>query len=93
MSYVLEQHLYHADVLVKGAARPVARVHILLDKVGLHPVCDDQGRFLFAVRRIEDAVSEFEKYYTDHPPPWQPVYTTRDQKGLPKLFIRRTPFL
>jgi hypothetical protein len=61
MSYVLQQHRYHVDVLVKGADRPAARVHILLDKAGLYPV-------------------------------WQPLYTTHDQRGMPRSFIRRTAF-
>jgi hypothetical protein len=92
MNYLVQRHGYHVDILVEGALRPAARVYILLDKVGLYPVCDDQGRFLFSVRSIEDAVPEFERYYMDHPPPWQPLYTTRDQKGMPPSFTRRTAF-
>jgi len=92
MNYVLQHHRYHMDIQVEGAARPAARVYILLDKAGLYPVCDDQGRFLFSVRSIEDAVPEFERYYMDNLPPWQALYTTRDQKGMAPSFIRRTAF-
>ena len=92
MNYVLQHHRYHMDILVEGALRPAARVYILLDKAGLYPVCDDQGRFLFSVRSIEEAVPEFERYYMDHPPPWQPHPPPVSRKACPSPFIKRTAF-
>jgi hypothetical protein len=90
MSYILQKHSHHADVL-REDGRAVARVYVVLDQDALFPVCDDQGRLLFAVRKIEDAIQALENYYGKHSPPWQPIYTTAAQVGLPKLFVKRTP--
>jgi hypothetical protein len=91
MRFVLQKHTYHADILKMATGLAVARVYITLDEVRPHPVCDSEGRFIFAVRRVEDALPAFEKYCKDNQPPWQPVYTTLAQEGLPQLFIKRTP--
>jgi len=90
MTHVLERHRYHADIVDQDTGRTMARVY--LTSRDPHPVCDLQGRLLFSVLQLDDAVAEFERSYRDHQPPWQPVYTSHTQQGLPRLFVKRTPF-
>src|SRR5947199_4127850 len=90
MSYLLKTYPYHADIVDCDTGRTMARVY--LTSRGPHPVCDLQGGFLFSVWQLDEAVAEFERSYMDHQPPWQPVYTSQTQQGLPWLCLRRTPF-
>jgi hypothetical protein len=90
MSYSLKTYPYHADIMDQDTGRTMARVYLTTGDP--HPVCDLQGRLLFSVLRLDDAVAEFERSYRDHQPPWQPVYTSHTQQGLPRLFVKLTPF-
>jgi hypothetical protein len=87
MSFLLQTHLHHADIVDQHTGRSMARVYITVRQP--YPVLDNQGRFLVAVWALDQAVCEFERSYTE--PPWRPVYTNQSQQGLPSLFIKRTP--
>jgi hypothetical protein len=89
MSFVLDEYPYHADILSANPRRVVARVYFP-DQPGPFPVCDDQGRFLFAIERRNEAIPKFEEYYLTHGPVWQSVYSNKVQQGLPLLFLKRT---
>jgi hypothetical protein len=89
MTHVLERHRYHADIIDQDTGCTMARVY--LTSRNPHPVCDLQGRLLFSVLQLDDAVAEFERSYGDHQPPWQPVYTSHSQEGLPRFYLKRTP--
>jgi hypothetical protein len=88
MRFLLQRYPYHADIVDQHTGRTMARVYIAGSQP--YPVLDDQGRFLIAVSSLDEAVPELERSYTE--PPWQPVYNNQSQRGLPSLFIKRTPF-
>src|SRR5260370_9310272 len=89
MSFVLDEYPYHADIVSTTPRRVVGRVYIP-DRPGPLPVCDDQGRLIFTVERLKNAIPEFEKYHSAHDPSWQAVYTNKAHQGLPLLFMKRT---
>jgi hypothetical protein len=91
MNFILDEYPYHADILSTEPPRLVGRVYIL-DRLGPFPVCNDEGHFIFAVARLEDAVPKFEKHFENYSVPWQPVYLDKAQQGTPVLFLKRTHF-
>ena len=88
MSYQLIRHRYHADIVELETGRTAARVYIT--ERHPYPVCDHQGQLLFATSELDEVLAKFERDYTNHEPPWEPVYTSKRQQGLPGLFLKRT---
>jgi hypothetical protein len=95
MNFVLEHYPYHVDILSTTPRQVVARVYLPYCpdyQRGAFPVCDIQGRFLFGVWEVADAIQELKNYLSHDQRVWQPVYSSRKQEGPPKLFIQRTLF-
>jgi hypothetical protein len=89
MSFVLDEYPYHADILCATTRRVVGRVYIP-ERPGPLPVSDDQGRFIFAVERLDEAAPKFEQYHSTHEPQWQSMYLDEKQQGSPLLILKRT---
>jgi hypothetical protein len=89
MTHVLERHRYRADIVERETGRTMARVYITERKP--YPVCDHRGRFLFAAWELEEALEQFERRCMNWAVPWEPVYSSKSQDGLPHLALKRTP--
>lgn len=90
MTHALERHRYHADIVERETAQLVARIYIT-DRQP-YPVRDHQRRFLFSVWELEEAIEQFERCCMNYEVPWEPVYTSQSQEGLPRLSLKQTTF-